>query len=251
VIGGTILFLLISFPIALLSAMKPRSLLDRGLMLFVLIGLCCHPVWLSLIFSYVFGVKLHWFPVAGYCDLTYDPQTSAQCGGPRYWAYHMILPWLTFAFLFTALYSRMIRASLLESMSEDWVRTARAKGARDSRVMRSHVLPNALLPVVTMLGMDVGVAFAGALFIEQIFQLPGMGQLLVQSLAAADLPMILGIVLVVSVVVVLVNLIVDLLYPLIDPRVRFGGSKGDSTTSSRGLRRELRAQRHQATEPAG
>jgi len=251
VIGGTILFLLISFPIALLSALKPRSLLDRGLMLFVLIGLCCHPVWLSLIFSYVFGVKLHWFPVAGYCDLTYDPQTSAQCGGPRYWAYHMILPWLTFAFLFTALYSRMIRASLLESMSEDWVRTARAKGARDSRVMRSHVLPNALLPVVTMLGMDVGVAFAGALFIEQIFQLPGMGQLLVQSLAAADLPMILGIVLVVSVVVVLVNLIVDLLYPLIDPRVRFGGSKGDSTTSSRGLRRELRAQRHQATEPAG
>jgi ABC-type dipeptide/oligopeptide/nickel transport system permease component len=117
--------------------------------------------------------------------------------------------------------------------------------------MRSHVLPNALLPVVTMLGMDVGIAFAGALFIEQIFQLPGMGQLLVQSLAAADLPMILGIVLVVSVVVVFVNLIVDLLYPLIDPRVRVGGSKGDSTTASRGLRRELRAQRHQATEPAG
>jgi peptide/nickel transport system permease protein len=240
-----------SFPIALLSALRPRSLLDRGLMLFVLIGLCCHPVWLSLIFSYLFGVKLHWFPVAGYCDLTYDPQASAQCGGPRYWAYHMILPWLTFAFLFAALYTRMIRASLLESMNDDYVRTARAKGARDSRVMRAHVLPNALLPVVTMLGMDVGVAFAGALFIEQIFQLPGMGQLLVQSLAASDLPMILGIVLVVSIVVVFVNLIVDVLYPLIDPRVRVVGSKGDSITASRGLRRELRAQRRQATEPAG
>jgi peptide/nickel transport system permease protein len=250
VIGGTILFLLMSFPIALLSALRPRSLLDRGLMVFVLIGLCCHPVWLSLIFSYIFGVKLHWFPVAGYCDLTYVPQNSIECGGPRYWAYHMILPWFTFAFLFTALYARMIRASLLETMNEDWVRTARAKGARNSRVMRSHVLPNAVLPVVTMLGMDIGVAFAGALFIEQIFQLPGMGRLLVQSLAASDLPMILGIVLVVSIVVVFVNLVVDLLYPLIDPRVRVGGSKGDSTTASRGLRRELRAQRRQATEPA-
>ena len=250
VIGGTILFLLMAFPIALLSAMRPRSLLDRGLMLFVLIGLCCHPVWLSLIFSYIFGVKLHWFPVAGYCDLTYVPQNSIECGGPRYWAYHMVLPWFTFAFLFTALYARMIRASLLETMNEDWIRTARAKGARNSRVMRSHVLPNALLPVVTMLGMDVGVAFAGALFIESIFELPGMGRLLVLSLSASDLPMILGIVLVVSIVVVFVNLVVDLLYPLIDPRVRVGGSKNDSTTASRGLRRELRAQRRQATEPA-
>ena len=91
VIGGTILFLLISFPIALLSAMKPRSLLDRGLMLFVLVGLCCHPVWLSLIFSYVFGVKLHWFPVAGYAtDLR--PGDLRQCGGPRYWACQMTCP---------------------------------------------------------------------------------------------------------------------------------------------------------------
>jgi peptide/nickel transport system permease protein len=247
VIGGTILFLLISFPVAILSALKPRSLLDRGLMLFVLIGFCCHPVWLSLIFSYVFGVKLHWFPVAGYCDLTYDPQGSAQCGGPRYWAYHMVLPWLTFAFLFTALYARMIRSSLLETMSDDYIRTARAKGARGSRVMRSHVLPNAMLPVVTMIGMDIGVAFAGALFIEQIFQLPGMGRLLVQSLAASDLPMILGIVLVVSVVVVLANLVVDVLYPLLDPRVRVGGRGGDGKAASRIVRRELRSQRQEAT----
>jgi peptide/nickel transport system permease protein len=251
VIGGTILFLLISFTVALLSALRPRSLLDKGLTLLVLVGLCAHPVWLSLVFSYVFGRKLQWFPLAGYCDLFYDPaQSSSQCGGPRFWAYHMVLPWLTFAMMFTALYARMIRANLLEAMNEDYVRTARAKGAGAFRVLRAHVLRNALLPVVTMIGMDVGVAFAGAIFIESVFQLPGMGQLLVLSISRADLPMILGIVLTVSLAVVLANLIVDLVYPLVDPRVRLGG-RGDEIVASRGMRRELRAQRHEVAESAG
>jgi len=249
VIGGTILFLLVSFTIGLLTALRPRSLLDRGLMLFVLIGLCAHPVFLSLILSYVFGRKLGWFPLAGYCDLVYDPQSSSQCGGPRFWAYHLVLPWVTFAMMFTALYARMIRANLLEAMSEDYVRTARAKGAGAFRVLRAHVLRNALLPVVTMIGMDVGIAFGGAIFIEDIFQLPGMGQLLVLSVSRADLPMLLGIVLTVSIAVVLANLIVDLVYPLVDPRVRAAG-KGDTVRASRGLRRELRAQQREATEPA-
>jgi peptide/nickel transport system permease protein len=249
VIGGTILFLLISFPIALLSALKPRSLLDRGLMLFVLVGLCAHPVWLSLVFSYVFGRKLHWFPIAGYCDLVYDPDSSNQCGGPRYWAYHMFLPWLTFAMMFTALYTRMIRANLLEAMNEDYVRTALAKGAGSFRVLRGHVLRNALLPVVTMIGMDIGVAFGGTIFIEYVFELPGMGRLLVLSLAPVDLPTILGIVLTVSIAVVVANLIVDILYPLLDPRVRLTG-KGDAITASRGMRRQLGAQRRQVTESA-
>jgi ABC-type dipeptide/oligopeptide/nickel transport system permease component len=249
VIGGTILFLLISFPIALFSALKPRSLLDRGLMLFVLIGLCAHPVWLSLVFSYVFGLRLHWFPLAGYCDLVYEPGSSSQCGGPRYWSYHLVLPWLTFAMMFTALYARMIRASLLEAMNDDYTRTARAKGAGPFRVLRSHVLRNALLPVVTMIGMDIGLAFIGAIFIEQIFQLPGMGQLLVLSISRVDLPTILGIVLTVSVIVVVTNLAVDLLYPFLDPRVRLRG-RGDSIVASRSLRRELRAQQRGATEPA-
>ena len=249
VIGGTILFLLISFPIALLSALKPRSLLDRGLMVFVLVGFCAHPVWLSLVFSYVFGVKLHWFPVAGYCDLVYKPKSPNLCGGPRYWAYHMFLPWLTFAMMFTALYARMIRANLLEAMNDDYVRTALAKGAGRFRVLRGHVLRNALLPVVTMIGMDIGVAFGGSIFIEDVFELPGMGRLLVLSLASVDLPTILGIVLTVSIVVVLANLIVDILYPLLDPRVRLRG-KNDEIAASRGLRRQLRSQRREATESA-
>ena len=247
VIGGVVLWLLMAFPIGLLSALRPRSLLDRGLTLFVLLGLCAHPLWLGLVFSYVFGVKLHWFPVAGYCDLRYDPESSNLCGGPRYWAYHMVLPWLTFSFLFVALYARMIRASVLEAMGEDYVRTARAKGAGTVRIMRGHVLRNAMLPVITMVGMDVGIAFGGTLFIETVFGLPGMGQLLVFSLGGPDLPVIMGIVLTVSFAVVIANLIVDLLYPFFDPRVRLRG-KGSASVGSRAPRRRLRARPRVTTE---
>jgi peptide/nickel transport system permease protein len=249
ILGGAIFFLAIAIPIGVLSALYPRSLLDKGLMLVVLIGASAHSVWLGLVFSYVGGVKLQWFPVGGYCDLRYEPDSANLCGGPRYWAYHMILPWLTFAFLFAALYARMIRASLLEAMDEDYVRTARAKGASGFRVMRVHVFRNAALPVITMIGMDVGVAFAGALFIETVFTLPGMGWLLVRSLANSDLPMIMGIVIVVCIAVVIANLIVDLLYGILDPRVRLQ-TKGDASMASRAVGRELRAQRPRVQESA-
>jgi peptide/nickel transport system permease protein len=248
VFGGVILFLLIAFPIGLLSALRPRSLLDKGLMLLVVAGLSAHPVWLGLVLSWMFGVKLHVFPVGGYCDLFYDSESSNLCGGPGYWAYHMFLPWLTFAMLFAALYARMIRANLLEAMDEDYVRTARAKGAGTFRVMRAHVLRNALLPVITMIGMDVGVAFGGALFIETVFELPGMGRLLVRSLANGDLPMILGIVLVVSLVVLIANLFVDIAYSLVDPRVRLRG-KGEAVAVSPGIRSQLRAQPRVSESP--
>jgi peptide/nickel transport system permease protein len=161
----------------------------------------------------------------------------------------MVLPWLTFAALFAAFYARMIRASLLEQLGEDYVRTARAKGASPRRIMRAHVFRNALLPIITMLGMDVGVAFAGVLFIETAFTLRGMGQLLVLSLANSDLPVILGIVLVVSMFVVMANLVVDLLYSVLDPRIRLHGS-GDSVQASRRVVRQLRTQPQQAAEPA-
>jgi peptide/nickel transport system permease protein len=221
VIGGTVVWILLAFPIGMLSALRPRSLLDRGLMVFVLVGISVHPVSLALILSYVFGVRLHAFPVAGYCDLVYDPTSSTGCGGPRYWAYHMILPWITFALLFAALYARMIRAGILEALNEDYVRTARAKGASPWRVMRKHVLRNALLPVVSMLGMDMGLAFGGAIFIETAFQLPGMGQVLFRALASNDLPVIMGEVLVVCLTITVANAIVDVLYCLVDPRTGF------------------------------
>jgi peptide/nickel transport system permease protein len=220
VIGGAIFWLLIAFPIGIISAMHPRSLLDKGLMAFVLIGVSAHPVWLSLIFSYLLGYRAHVFPIAGYCDFLYDPNSPRLCGGPRVWAHHMVLPWFTFALLFAALYARMIRASLLEAMNEDYVRTARAKGASSLRVMRKHVLHNALIPVVAMLSMDlVTISFTGVVFIESIFQLPGLGQVLYRALRTNDQPVILGIVIIVSFAVVIANLIADLLYGLIDPRL--------------------------------
>jgi peptide/nickel transport system permease protein len=221
VLGGTILFLLLALPIGLLSALYPRSFIDKGLMFLVLIGISCHPLWLGLVLSYFFGFRLHWFPVAGYCNFLH-PSGPQQCAGPKYWAYHMILPWLTFALLFAALYARMIRASVLEALDEDYVRTAKAKGVGGFRLMRSHVLRNALLPVVAMLGMDVGLAFAGALFIETVFALPGMGTMLFRSLNSGDLPVIMGVVLLVSFAVVVTNLIADIASGILDPRIRGG-----------------------------
>ena len=219
VIGGTVVWLLLAFPIGILSALRPRSLLDRSLMIFILIGVSALPVSIALMLSYLLGFRLHAFPVGGYCDFFYHPTGSSFCGGPRYWAYHMILPWFTFALLFAALYARMIRAGILETLNEDYVRTARAKGAGTWRVLRRHVLRNALLPVVSMLGMDMGLAFGGTVFIETAYQLPGIGQVLYRALTTNDLPVIMGVVLVVALAVTIANTIVDILYWAVDPRL--------------------------------
>src|SRR5256885_15345968 len=148
------------------------------------------------------------------------PPVGTQCGGPVQWFYHLILPWITFAILFAALYVRMIRANVMETLNEDYVRTARAKGAPESLVLRRHVLRNAMLPVVTMLGMDIAIALGGAVLIETVFGLPGLGYLAIQSVQQFDLPKIIGVTVVASVMVIIFNLLVDLLYAVIDPRIR-------------------------------
>jgi peptide/nickel transport system permease protein len=219
VFGGAIFWLMLSLPVGILSALKPRSLLDRAGMVFVLIGLSAHPVWIGLIFAYLFGYKLGWTPISGYCDFI-SPSDTAECGGPVQWAYHMILPWATYAILFAALYVRLIRANVMETMSEDYVRTARAKGAPERQVLRSHILRNSLLPVVTILGMDIGLALGGAIFTESIYSLPGLGRQVLISYQNFDLPVILGVVVFSTVCIIVFNLIVDLLYAWIDPRIR-------------------------------
>jgi peptide/nickel transport system permease protein len=143
--------------------------------------------------------------------------------GPVGWAHHLILPWLTISFLFAALYSRMVRVHVINELQEGYVRTARAKGAKESRVLRSHVLRNSLLPILAMLGMDIGLVFGSAVFVEKVFGLAGLGQLALGASAGLigfDLPVIAGVILVVSVWVVLFNLIVDLAVGVVDPRVR-------------------------------
>src|SRR5262249_54217098 len=201
----------------ILSALRPRSKLDRSAMTFVLVGISAHPVWIGLIFAFIFGYKLGWTPITGYCNAI-NPVGS--CGGPAQWAYHLILPWITFSLVFAALYTRMIRANVVEALNEDYVRTARAKGAPESLVMRNHVLRNALLPVVTMLGMDISIALGGAIFTESVYSLPGLGRTLLQSLDNVDLPIMVGIVVFATICIVLINLFVDLLYAVIDPRIR-------------------------------
>ena len=184
----------------------------------VLLGVAVHPVWIGLIFSYFIGYKLGLTPISGYCTVVHH--ADAGCGGPTQWFSHLILPWVTFALLFTALYVRMIRASVIETMHEDFVRTARAKGASEWQVLRSHVLRNAMLPVVTILGLDIALALGGAIFTESVFSIPGLGVTALSGYTNADLPVTIGVVVFATFCVILANLIVDIAYAYIDPRIR-------------------------------
>jgi peptide/nickel transport system permease protein len=215
-LGGLIFWILLALPIGILSALRPRSLLDRGGMVFVLIGVSAHPAWLGLVLGYLLGFRLHIFPFTGYCQF-FSPQTI--CGGPTQWVYHLLLPWFVFSLLYAAMYARMIRASVLETLEEEYVRTARAKGAGEFRVLRTHVLRNAMLPVVTMVGMDIGTALGGVIFVESVFSLPGLGGMLRGAIPSKDLPVILGVVTFTTMGILLLNLIVDLAYGFFDPRV--------------------------------
>jgi peptide/nickel transport system permease protein len=218
VFGGAVFWMLLALPIGILSALRPRSLLDRASMTFVLIGISAHPIWIGLIFAYFFGYKWGVTPITGYADFFNPP--PGQDGGPVQWAYHLILPWATFAILFAALYVRMIRASVLETLNEDYVRTARAKGAPERTVMRAHVLRNAMLPIVTMLGLDVSLALGGAVFTETVYSLPGLGRTAVGALNNYDVPTVLGVIVFATIVIITINLIVDLIYAWVDPRIR-------------------------------
>jgi peptide/nickel transport system permease protein len=241
VIGGAVLWLLLAIPTGLLSALRPRSPLSRVTTVFVLIGISAHPLWIGLVLSYFLGHKLGIMPPGGYCEV-FSPTTD--CGGPLQWAYHMVLPWFTFAFMYAALYMRMIRASTLETLEEDYVRTARAKGAPEWLVIRSHVLRNAMLPVVTMLGMDIAVSLSATLFVETAYGLPGLGQVMVTSLARRDFPVLLGITIYTTLVVIVVNFLIELVYGVIDPRAR------TARTEPEGAVREPRAHSVPELEPA-
>jgi peptide/nickel transport system permease protein len=241
VIGGAVLWLLLAIPTGLLSALRPRSPFSRLTTVFVLIGISAHPLWIGLVLSYLVGHRLELLPPGGYCEV-FSP--TSECGGPVQWAYHMILPWFTFALMYAALYMRMIRASTLETLEEDYVRTARAKGAPEWLVIRSHVLRNAMLPVVTMLGMDIAVSLSATLFVETAYGLPGLGQVMVTSLARRDFPVLLGITIYTTLVVIVLNFLIELVYGLIDPRAR------TAQTEYAGAVKQRRAQPVPELEPA-
>jgi peptide/nickel transport system permease protein len=220
VAGGMLIATITSFLVGVFSALRPRSMGDRAAMAFVLVGVSVHPIWLGLVLSWLFGAKLHWLPITGYCDFRASP--TSYCGGASAWASHMVLPWITFAAVYAALYSRMIRASLLEALEEDYVLTAYAKGASRAGVVRRHALRNAMLPVVAMLGADIGVALTSSLFVETVFGLPGLGYVGLSSIENLDYPLTVGTVLFAACAAVAANTVVDLAHAALDPRVRIG-----------------------------
>jgi len=219
VAGGALLWLAFSVPLGILSAVRARSLLDRAVLATTLLALCVHPLVIGLVLSYLVGFRLGWAPIQGYCQV-FSPPVAAPCGGLGAWAYHLVLPCVTLAVMFAALYTRMVRASVIDELSSDYVRTARAKGATETQVLVRHVLRNVLLSIVTMVGMDVGIALGGAIYVEVVFGLPGLGNEAWQSIGREDWPVLQGIVIFTGVVVIAANLVVDLLYAAFDPRVR-------------------------------
>jgi peptide/nickel transport system permease protein len=226
VAGGVVVWLLIAIPLGILAALRPRSLLDRAATIFVLIGVSAHPVWIGLMLGYVFGHYLHVLPLDGYCSVN---SLSTGCEGLTQWAYHLVLPWVTFGLLNAALFMTMTRSLVIEQLREEYVRTARAKGASEGRIVRAHVLKNVTLPLVTMIGINAGTALAGVIFIESAFGLPGLGGILRRATLQRDLPMIAGSVLFLALAIMLLNLFVDLMYATLDPRIRLSASAAPRT----------------------
>lgn len=234
VLGGAALVLLLAVPLGAIAGSRIGSLADRTISLVALVGVCTHPMIIGLLLQSLFGKHLAWAPQKGYCPLTghtsrpiaptglFGPQGTS-CGGPVDWATHLALPWVTFALLFLALYTRMVRTSVGETLHEDYVRTARAKGAREFTVIRRHVLPNASLRVMTMIGMEIGTAIGVCIYIESAYGLSGLGLGGLQAMVESqDLPRTLGIVTLIGLIVVVGNLLVDALYAVVDPRAGRG-----------------------------
>jgi peptide/nickel transport system permease protein len=215
-IGAAVIWLVSGVMIGVLSATRARSFIDRASTVFVLAGLSMPTFLLGLLFIYLLFFRLHligieWFPPGGYVPFTENP---AQ------WFQHLILPWLTLALVTAATYTRLTRASLLEVLGQDYIRTARAKGLTERRVVYRHGLRSALTPVITQFGIDVGTLLGGAIVTEAVFGLPGLGQLAVQSVTNQDLPVVIGIVLLAAFFIVAANIVVDVLYAVLNPRVR-------------------------------
>jgi peptide/nickel transport system permease protein len=202
----------IGVPSGTIAAAYRGSAWDRGLMLVSLLGVCIPGFWLSLNFIYFFAVRLGWLPAAGYVSVFTDP-----VGALRY----MVLPAFSLGFNQSALIARISRSCMLEVLQQDYIRTAQAKGLSQRTVTWVHAFRNALVPVVTVIGITTAVLIGGAVVTEIVFNIPGLGRLIISAILRRDYPVVQGVVLVTATAYVLINLGVDLLYALIDPRIRY------------------------------
>ncbi len=203
--------LLVATPIGILSAARRNSAVDRVGTTFALFGICMPNFLIALLLIFVFGVTLRWLPISGYVDPLEEPWDGLRS---------LALPAITLGLALAAVITRTLRSSMLEALSEDYIRTARAKGLSDGAVIRRHALKNALIPVVTVLGLQLGTLIGGAVITEYVFALPGVGRLVVDAVFARDYPLVQGVVLLIAVGFIVSNLAVDLLYGWIDPRIR-------------------------------
>lgn len=206
--------ILIGIPAGVIAAIRRNSLLDRVLMVGAISGMAIPTFFLGILLILFFAVRLRWLPAGGYVSITDDPVAHFKS---------MILPSFTLGFASAGLLARLVRSSMLDVMKEDYVRTAQAKGVRQRVVIVRHALRNALIPAITVIGYSIGGLLGGAVVTETVFTIPGMGRLVVQSIARRDFPVIQGAVMLIAAGYVLVNLLVDILYVYIDPRIRYGG----------------------------
>ena len=213
--GAVVIWLLLGIPLGVLSALRPRSLWDHLATVFALSGISAPAYWVGLVLLNIFADRLGWFPVGDYATIR-----EAGLGA---WAHHLVLPWVTLALLYIGWYARFTRSQVLDISRLDYVRTARAKGVGESDVIVHHVLRNALLPIVTMLGIDIAYLMGGAVLTESVYGIPGIGGLAWKAIRQRDLPMVMGTVLFSAIFIVLANLAVDVLYRTLDPRIQGEG----------------------------
>ena len=209
--GAALIWLTTGVAIGVVSALKRGTLFDRFSMAIALAGVSLPIFFTGLISLELFSYKWTLFPNVQFVPLT---------ANPLLWARNLVLPWITLAFLYAALYARLTRASMLETMSEDFIRTARAKGLRERTVIARHGLRPALTPILTIFGMDLGLLLGGAILTETTFSLPGLGQFTVLAIQNQDFPEIMGVVMLAAFFIVVANAVVDILYAVVDPRVR-------------------------------
>ncbi len=207
-LAAMLISLLIALPAGILSGIRQYSFWDHSTMFMALLGVSMPNFWLGPLLIWVFSIQLGWFPVSGKGGLA-----------------HLLLPALTLGASMAAIVARMTRSSVLEVLREDYVMTARAKGLSEARIILKHVLRNAMLPVLTVVGLQFGALLAGSIITETIFSWPGLGTLMVKAIQTRDYPVVQGCVLVIALSYVLVNLFTDLLYGVIDPRIRYEGTR--------------------------
>jgi peptide/nickel transport system permease protein len=211
-IGAAIMWMLFATALGLYTAIRAGRLSDRLLTILALVGISMPVFWIGALMNYYLGFKAGIFPNGGYVPLDQDPID---------WLYHLLMPWTALSLLFIGVYSRILRSNVLDTLNEDYVRTARAKGLSERRVLIRHVLRNSLIPIVTLWGLDFGAVLGGAAILtETVFDLQGVGQYAAESVDQLDVPPVLAITMFGAFFIVLLNTVVDILYAVLDPRIR-------------------------------